>query len=131
VSWAAYAGTLRLAGTPLAFLSSRITAWIFTVLALFELVVIDQRPTTPSRRTPAPFAARIVSGALCGTAVGLTAGSWAIGLVLGILGAILGTLAGYDARTRLAHAFHRDQPAGVLEDAVAIAGAVLIVAVLA
>jgi len=130
VSWAAYLGAFSLQGTWLAFLGSRITPWIFSVLVVVELVV-DQLPSTPSRKTPAQFGGRIASGALCGAAVATSAGPWEIGLVLGIIGAILGTLGGADVRARLAHAFRRDLPAALVEDAVAIGGAALVVGVLA
>ena len=130
VSWAAYLGAISLQGTRLAFLGSWITTLIFTALALVELVV-DQLPSTPSRKTPMQFGARIASGALCGSAVVMTEGSWAVGLAAGIVGAILGTLVGSGFRGRLAHTFRRDRPAAFLEDAVAIASAALIVGVLA
>lgn len=130
VSWAAHLGMFKLQGTWLAFMSSRITAWIFTALFLVELVM-DQKPSTPSRKTPMQFGSRILSGALCGAAVAAGMGSWKIGLVFGIAGAIIGTLGGAELRQRLAHAFHRDRPAAIIEDAVAIGGAALIVAVLA
>ena len=129
VSWAARFGALRLASTPLAFLGASLTPWILTALVVMETVT-DQRPSTASRKTPAQFAARLASGALCGAAVAMTRGSWILGLVLGVGGAILGTLEGAAVRARLARAFRRDRPAAFLEDAVAIAGAVLIVAVL-
>jgi hypothetical protein len=42
-------------------------------------------------------------------------------------GAVAGTLGGYEVRMRLAKAFGKDLPAGLLEDAVAIAAAFFIV----
>ena len=68
VSWAARTGRLALDGSWLAFLGRAWTPWIFTVLALIELVT-DQLPTTPSRTVPLQFSGRIVSGALCGAAI--------------------------------------------------------------
>jgi uncharacterized membrane protein len=88
-------------------------------------------PGTPSRTTPVQFGARLASGALSGAAVTIAGGSWAYGLAAGVVGAVLGTLVGARARGRLADAFHRDPPAAFLEDAVAIAGAALVVGVLA
>src|ERR1700677_401600 len=67
VSWAARLGWLPLAGTPLAFLGYAATPYIFTVIALFELVN-DQLPKTPSRTVPPQFIARIVTGGLSGAA---------------------------------------------------------------
>jgi uncharacterized membrane protein len=127
VSWAARLGAVALAGTPLAFLGSDIALWLLTVMAIVEFVV-DQRPGTASRKTPVQFTARIVSGAVCGAAMAAMNGRWLVGLIVGIIGAILGTLLGFTFREDLARAFHEDRPAAFLEDAVAIAGAVLIVA---
>ena len=47
------------------------------------------------------------------------------------MGALIGTYGGAEARSRLAAAFGRDRPAALIEDAVAVAGAVLIVVALA
>ena len=77
----------------LAFLGYRWTAPIFTLLALGEIVT-DKLPNTPSREVPPQFGARIVSGGLCGTAIGVQAGMWWLGLLLGIAGAVVGTLGG-------------------------------------
>ena len=41
--------------------------------------------------------------------------------------AVIGTLGGHAARLKLAAALRNDAPAGFIEDAVAIAGAILIV----
>lgn len=127
VSWAAHLGALHLGGTSLAFLGSEWTAWVFTALAFGELIT-DQLPKTPSRKVPVQFGARIVSGALCGAAVGTAAGSWPIGLMVGALGAVCGTLAGAEGRARLARAFGKDLPAALVEDAVAIGGGAAILA---
>lgn len=128
VSWAARLGWLDLSQTPLAFLGYTFTPWILTALALGELVN-DKRPTTPSRKLPAPFAARIFSGGLCGAAIGAATSALVIGGLAGIAGAVIGTLGGYVFRARLAAAFGRDRPAALTEDAVAIAGALLVVLV--
>ena len=73
VSLAARAGWLDLSATPLAFLGYAYTPWIFTVLALGELVT-DQLPTTPSRTVPIQFGTRILMGGLTGGAIGASAG---------------------------------------------------------
>ena len=52
------------------------------------------------------------------------------GLVAGAVGAVLGTLGGAAAWARLAGVFGRDRPAALLEDALAILGAALIVGLL-
>src|SRR5258705_2728145 len=69
VSWAARMGWLNLENTPLAFLGYALTPYIFTVLAIGELIA-EKLPKTPSRKTPGPFIGRIVTGALSGAALG-------------------------------------------------------------
>jgi len=125
IAFAAHAGLLNLSGTWLAFLGYRWTPWIFLVLAIGELVT-DQLPTTPSRKVPVQFGTRILMGAITGGAIGVAAGSLWIGAIVGIIGAIIGTLGGSAARAKLAAAFGKDRPAALIEDAVAIAGAILI-----
>ena len=126
VAWAAYGGWLPLAGTPLAFLGHVAAPWVFTALAVGELIS-DQLPTTPSRKVPIQFGTRIVAGALAGAAMGTPAGMLVVGAVAGAIGAVVSTLGGAAARGKLAEAFGRDLPAALLEDAVAIGGAFLIV----
>lgn len=125
VSWAAHLGWLDVSGTWLAFFGNVWVRLIFTVLALVELVT-DQLPSTPSRTVPVQFGTRIVMGALSGAAIGAGSGVWVGGLIAGIIGAIIGTLGGRAARAQLAKAFGSDRPAALIEDAVAIGGALLI-----
>ncbi len=125
VAWAARLGGLKLESTSLAFLGYALTPWIFTALALVELVT-DQLPTTPSRTVPIQFGTRIVVGALTGAAIGSSSGALLVGAIAGIVGAIVGTLGGRAGRAKLAAAFGSDRPAALIEDAIAIGGAVLI-----
>jgi uncharacterized membrane protein len=125
VSWAAHLGWIDLSGTWLAFLGNAWVPWILTLLALGEMVT-DQLPSTPSRTVPLQFGARIVMGALSGTAIGTARGAMVGGLLAGIFGAVIGTLGGRTFRSRLAAAFGRDRPAAFIEDAVAVGGALLI-----
>jgi len=127
VAWGAALGWFDVSHTPLAFMGYRWTPWIFTLLAMVELVT-DQLPSTPSRKVPMQFGARLIMGALSGATIGAAGGSLIPGLIAGILGAAAGTLGGAAARAKLASVFHRDPPAAILEDAVAIVGAILIVA---
>ena len=127
VSWGAYGGWLDVSGSWLFFLGHPVSPWVFTAMAVVELIV-DKLPTTPSRKLPFPFASRIAGGAIAGAAIGADAGFWIGGLVAGGIGAVAGTLAGYAARMRIAAAFGRDRPAALLEDAVALVAAVLIIA---
>jgi uncharacterized membrane protein len=126
ISWAAYLHGLNLSGSWLAFLGYTWTPWVLSFAAVAELVT-DQLPSTPSRKTPPQFAARVVMGAVSGAAVGIPSGMWVGGLVAGIIGAVAGTLGGAAARTWLAAAFGNDRPAAIVEDAVAILGAVAII----
>lgn len=126
VSWAACLGWLKLDESILAFMGYTWTPWVISVLAIAELVT-DQLPSTPSRTVPVQFGTRIVSGALTGAALGTVAGSLVIGAVLGAAGAVIGTLGGRAARAALARKFGNDRPAALLEDAVAIAAALLVV----
>jgi uncharacterized membrane protein len=128
VSWAARLGWLHLEGTPLAFLGSPITSYILTALALGELVA-DKLPTTPSRKTLAPFMGRIGTGALSGAAIGAASGGLLGGLIAGALGGAFGTLGGYEFRSRLVKAIGgKDLPVAILEDVIAIAGGIWITA---
>jgi len=126
VSWAAKLGWLHLENTPLAFLGFAATPYIFTVLAIGELIN-DKLPKTPSRNVPAQFGARILSGALCGAAIGASSQVLIAGLVAGALGAVAGTLAGAELRSRLAKAAGKDLPIALLEDAIAVASAFYLV----
>lgn len=125
VSWLAYHGSLDLSGTWLSFLSNFWVHVITVILAIVELIT-DQLPSTPSRKVPVQFGARIVMGALAGGAIGAAKGSLAVGAILGIVGAVIGTYGGAALRARLASAFGKDRPAALVEDLVAIGGAVLI-----
>jgi uncharacterized membrane protein len=130
VAWGAWLGWLPVAGTWASFMGHWAAVGIFTVLAIVELVV-DQLPSTPSRKVPQQFGARIVLGAFTGAVIGTTAGATIGGTVAGIIGAVVGTLGGAEARGRLATAFGKDLPAALIEDAVAIIGGLLIVAAVA
>jgi uncharacterized membrane protein len=119
VSWAVHFGILPLDHTWLAFLGYAFTPYILTLLAIAELVN-DKLPKTPSRLIPPQFIARIVTGTLCGIAIGLSRNGMIIGLMAGIAGAVAGTLGGAKVRSLLAKTFRRDLPGALLEDAIAI-----------
>jgi uncharacterized membrane protein len=126
VSWAAYFGWIDLSQSWLAFLGYSWTPWIFTLLAIAELIN-DQLPNTPSRKVPPQFAARVIMGALSGAALGTSGGMLVVGLIAGVVGAVAGTYGGAAVRGRLAASFGKDLPAALIEDAVAVLGAFLIV----
>jgi uncharacterized membrane protein len=126
VAWGAHLGLIPLQGTPLVWVGGSIATWLFTALAVLELVG-DQLPQTPSRKVPVQFGTRVVSGAFCGAAIGMTANAWIGGAVAGAIGAVIGTLGGAEIRAQLARTFGKDLPAALIEDVVAIGGAALII----
>lgn len=130
IAWAAYLGWLDLSGSWLSFLGSIWAVGLFSLLAIAELVT-DQLPSTPSRKVPPQFGARLVMGALAGAAIGIPHGFWIGGLIAGIVGAVIGTYGGAELRAKLAASFGKDPPAAIIEDAIALVGAYLIIASLA
>ncbi|HLH34382.1 MAG TPA: DUF4126 family protein [Alloacidobacterium sp.] len=126
VSWAAGVSWLHLDGTPLHFLAHPITRWILTVAAIAELIN-DKLPKTPSRKAPPSFVIRIITGAISGAAIGASQQSLTGGLIAGAIGAVVGTLGGAEVRVRLAAAVGKDLPVALVEDIIAIIGALLIV----
>jgi uncharacterized membrane protein len=123
VSWGARLGWLHVENSWLAFLGFAATPYIFSLLAIGELIA-DKLPNTPSRKAPPGFIARIVTGGLSGAALGASSGA----LIAGVIGAIVGTLGGYQFRVRLVKATGgKDLPIALLEDAIAIGGAFLLV----
>ena len=128
VAWAARRGWLSLHGTALVYLGSTAAVVIFTVLAVAELVA-DQLPGTPARTKPVGLIARILTGGLSGAAVAVAGGqSGVIGGCLGAVGGIAGAFAGYWARTGAVRGLKvPDFVVAVVEDLVAIGGAVLLV----
>lgn len=129
IAWAAYTGLLDLSGSWLSFMGSIWAVGLLTVLAAFELVT-DQLPSTPSRKVPQQFGARLLTSALAGAAIGMPHGGWILGVIAGVLGAVIGTYGGAAARAKLAEIFENDLPAGLIEDAVAIVAALVIVLLL-
>jgi len=121
MAWAAHLGWLNLNNSPLAFMGSAITAVIFSLLAVFELIG-DLRPSTPKRTAPVPLIARILTGALCGACLcAATNQSLVIGAILGGVGGIVGAFAGYEIRKKLVAALKiKDGFIAVLEDLITI-----------
>ena len=126
VSWGASLQQIPLEGTWLSFLGFRFTPYITSLLAVGE-IISDKLPKTPSRLVPPQFAARVVMGAFTGSAIGLSQEHLVIGALSGIVGSVAGTLGGSKARAFAAKLFGRDLPAALLEDAIAIALAVVAV----
>jgi uncharacterized membrane protein len=129
VSWAAYLSYLPLNHTWLAFLGFAFAPYILGLMAVGELV-IDNLPNTPSRLAPPQFIARVVTGTLCGIALGLSTSQLIVGGLAGMVGSVVGTLGGAKGRAFGAKLFGRDLPAALIEDLVgigiAISGVVLL-----
>jgi len=121
VAWAAHFGCLNLSNTPLAFMGSIITAIIFSLLAVFELIG-DVRPSTGKRTAPVPLTARIFTGGLCGACLCAASGqSLIIGAILGAIGGVIGAFAGYEIRRKLVAALNiKDIFVALPEDLVTI-----------
>lgn len=128
VAWAAQLAWPDVRQTSLAFMAAPVMAWVFTLFACTELV-LDKLPFTPSRLGAGPLGARVVSGALCAATVcAATQQPVALGAIVGAIGAVAGALAGYRVRRDLTlNRKAPDLPVALVEDAIAIAGAVLAV----
>ena len=128
VAWAAHLGWMNLSASPLAFMASAWAVGILTLLALVELVT-DQLPKTPARTSAVPLGARIVTGLLSGTCVGIAGGGslWP-GALSGAVGGIAGAFGGYHARVGLVRGLHvPDFAIAIPEDLIAIGFGLLIV----
>ena len=121
VAWAAWLGRLEAGSGWLLLFGHPWARWVWSLLSLGEFVT-DQLPFTPSRTVPIQFGGRLVSGGLCGAAIGGVPGA-----VAGIVGAVIGTLGGRALRGKLAAAFGGDHPAALAEDALALALAAAVV----
>jgi uncharacterized membrane protein len=128
VCWAAHLGWLHLAGTPLAFLGHPATLFLFTLLALGELVS-DKLPKTPARTAPVGLIARILMGGLCGAALSVSAGgSLAVGALLGVIGGVFSAFAGYYIRRGLViQTKLPDFVVALVEDLLTISGGLFVV----
>ena len=72
------------------------------------------------------FGTRIVTAAVSGAAIGAPFDLLVVGFIAGIIGAVVGTLGGRAVRAKLANSLRSDTPAALIEDAVAIVAAILI-----
>jgi uncharacterized membrane protein len=128
ISWGTHLGWLRLESTGIRFLGHPVAVLIFGLFAVGELIV-DKLPKTPSRKSAGPFIARIVLGAFTGSTLAIAAAASATaGALCGALSAVAGTLGGYEARVRSVRALRvPDYVVALIEDAIAVGGALLIV----
>ena len=103
-----------------------VVAYLLGVLAIIEYVV-DLLPNTPARTGVVGLGARMLSGAFCGGWLAASEhASLFLGVLLGALGAVAGAYVGLAARTGAIRVIGR-VPAALLEDVLAIVGAILIV----
>ena len=100
----------------------RVTA-ILTAAAAGEMLT-DKLPIG-SRTSAVQLAARLLSGGVCGAAIGLPRNP-AGGLLAGMAGAAAGAFATAALRSALARRLGADLPAAVLEDAAVVTGAALL-----
>ena len=119
VAWGVRLNEWPLIGSHLAWVGNAFMPWVFSAMALAELIN-DKRASTPSRKVPPQFIVRVLTGALAGAVIGAAKESLVIGIVGGAIGAVAGTLGGSWVRGKLAAAFGNDLPAALLEDVVAI-----------
>ena len=129
VCWAAHLGWLHFDGTWLAFAGHTPALILFTLMALGELIV-DKLPQASARTAPLGLGARVLLGGMCGAALALASGTSVLpAIIAAIAGALAGTYGGYHARHALVTRMHLpDFPVALAEDAIAIAGALWIVA---
>jgi uncharacterized membrane protein len=128
VCWAAHFGWVNLEGTGFAFMASKVTLIIFSLLALVELTT-DKLPKTPARTSLPQLFARVLFGGLAGAALAAgSGGSPIIGAVIAAIGAVIGAFAGYHIRHALVTQVHLpDLAVALLEDFMAISGGLFIV----
>jgi len=125
---AAYLQWVHLEGTPLAFMTNRLTLWIFTFLAISELIV-DKLPQTPARTAPMGLIARALTGGLCGAALAVSGGrALMAGALLGAAGGVASAFAGYEIRRGLVMQMKLpDFVVAVVEDLLTISGGLFVV----
>lgn len=126
--WGAHLKWFPFAHTPFAFLAHPVSLIVFTLLAIGELIG-DKLPKTPSRVSAFPLIGRAAFGGACGAALATLAGATLlIGIVLGAVGALIGAYAGFLLRRTLTQPGKLpDLPIALVEDVIAIGGAVFVV----
>jgi uncharacterized membrane protein len=126
ISRAVSAGRLDLSNSPLYAPGGEKVANALSMLAIGEMIV-DKTSAIPNRTSPLALAIRIAAGAACGAAIGFDQRTNPSRAALaGALGALCGTFAGYGYRKVVSESGAPDLPFALVEDAVAIASAVLL-----
>jgi uncharacterized membrane protein len=126
VAWVALWGWMPLGGSRLAFIGTVAGAIAVSFLAMAELIG-DKLPITPSRLSPGPLGARIVTSGLAVSAICVGLGrNLMLGILCGVLSAVAGAFCGFHARRALVNHFRvRDWIVAILEDLTTI-GLVLV-----
>ena|ERR1700761_4401096 len=126
IAWGARLGWLHLGSGFFSFFANQISLIIFSLFAVGELIA-DKLPFIPPRTQPGPLIVRIVFGALCAAALGVSASvSPVVAGIIGGLGAIAGSFAGYNFRRALSSKIP-DLLLALVEDAVAVGGGFLLI----
>ena len=103
-----------------------IWSYVFLTCAVLEYF-FDAHPKTPRRTRSAGLVPRLISGAFVGYWIALaTESSPTAGIVLGCAGALVGAYAGLALRRKTTAAMGTTS-AGILEDIIAITGAIAVV----
>jgi len=129
--WFAYRGDLAVGDTWASWTGHLVTAIIFTILAVAE-VIGDKLPWMPNRTSPAPLATRLGMGGLIGAIVATSLdGDIAEGIFLGVAGALLGSFGGFQVRKELVQrgAF-KDWPVATTEDVITLVCSLLALGVI-
>ena len=124
VARAAQQGAIDLDDSGLEFLGSPRVANTIAVLAGVELIV-DKLPFAPNRTIPGSLLLRIVSGGICGAALCQARKQpRALGAILGATAAVGAAFAGMELRRRIGQELHAPGAVAIVEDAIAISGAI-------
>jgi uncharacterized membrane protein len=129
--WYGWSGELSIHHDWAFWATKLVTAIVFTVLAVGELVA-DKLPGIPARVSLFPLLARLVFGGLCGAiAASSLKGPGIEGGILGVIGALIGAFVGFMVRRDLATKGCPDWNVALGEDAIAIALAITAVHIIA
>jgi uncharacterized membrane protein len=123
--WFAFGGYLPVHNTWAFWTAKLLTAILFTVLAIAELIA-DKLPRTPNRISPAPLIARLCMGGLVSAIVAAALdGSGVEAVILGLGGVLVGAFGGFLIRREIVlERGLKDWPVAVIEDVSAIAFAI-------
>src|SRR6201991_2191598 len=121
VAWAALLDWLHVEGTWASWIAHPIDVGVLTVLLVIELIT-DQLSRTPSRKTTAQFATRLITAGFAGAVIGTALGYEFTALAAAVVGAFLGTIGGYEARKGLSPALAGGRPPRPLGDGAALRG---------